>query len=192
MTKKARKVTTRIKAKTMTKKIRTKTATTNDGDMMGGGEDDEGVAGVDEKKEKTEGGDGGGSGRTDHGPTKKRRKGGEGQVMRKDMEGVVASSTDAVAGLVDLVPPKSVSDNGAEVDAENNDATSAGHENSPPDGRDDDDNDRDGGRASSTNDGGVHQFLYLNGVTSLSWDRHSRTLLAGAIGDRNLRLMDNT
>lgn len=36
------------------------------------------------------------------------------------------------------------------------------------------------------------QVVYLNGVTSLSWDRHSRTLLAGAIGDRNLRLMDNT
>jgi len=32
----------------------------------------------------------------------------------------------------------------------------------------------------------------VNGVTSLSWDRRSRTLLAGAIGDKNLRLMDNT
>ena len=36
------------------------------------------------------------------------------------------------------------------------------------------------------------QLQYVNGVTSLSWDRRSRTLLAGAIGDRNLRLMDNT
>ena len=39
---------------------------------------------------------------------------------------------------------------------------------------------------------GGRQLAYLNGVTSLSWDRHGRTLLAGAIGDRNLRLMDNT
>jgi len=36
------------------------------------------------------------------------------------------------------------------------------------------------------------QLRYMNGVTSLSWDRRSRTLLAGAIGDKNLRLMDNT
>jgi len=36
------------------------------------------------------------------------------------------------------------------------------------------------------------QVQYVNGVTSLSWDRRSRTLLAGAIGDKNLRLMDNT
>ena len=36
------------------------------------------------------------------------------------------------------------------------------------------------------------QVQYINGVTSLSWDRRSRTLLAGAIGDKNLRLMDNT
>mmetsp|Transcript_15409 Transcript_15409/g.31363 ORF Transcript_15409/g.31363 Transcript_15409/m.31363 type:complete len:852 (+) Transcript_15409:452-3007(+) len=36
------------------------------------------------------------------------------------------------------------------------------------------------------------QLEYLNGVTSISWDHHSRTLLAGAIGDYNLRLMDNT
>ncbi|KAL9186097.1 hypothetical protein ACHAXT_005335 [Thalassiosira profunda] len=36
------------------------------------------------------------------------------------------------------------------------------------------------------------QLRYKNGVTSLSWDRRGRTLLAGAIGDRNLRLMDNT
>jgi len=35
------------------------------------------------------------------------------------------------------------------------------------------------------------QLTYVNGVTSLSWDRHNRTLLAGAIGDYNLRLMDN-
>ncbi|KAL7541207.1 hypothetical protein ACHAXR_012653, partial [Thalassiosira sp. AJA248-18] len=37
-----------------------------------------------------------------------------------------------------------------------------------------------------------NQLQYMNGVTSLSWDRRSRTLLAGAIGDKNLRLMDNT
>mmetsp|Transcript_28152 Transcript_28152/g.44299 ORF Transcript_28152/g.44299 Transcript_28152/m.44299 type:complete len:725 (-) Transcript_28152:66-2240(-) len=36
------------------------------------------------------------------------------------------------------------------------------------------------------------QLTYVNGVTSLSWDRHSRTILAGAIGDYNLRLMDNS
>lgn len=36
------------------------------------------------------------------------------------------------------------------------------------------------------------QLTYVNGVTSLSWDRHNKTILAGAIGDYNLRLMDNT
>lgn len=36
------------------------------------------------------------------------------------------------------------------------------------------------------------QLQYMNGVTSLSWDRRSRTLLAAAIGDKNIRLMDNT
>ena len=37
-----------------------------------------------------------------------------------------------------------------------------------------------------------NQLTYVNGVTSLSWDRHNRTILAGAIGDYNLRLMDNS
>ena len=36
------------------------------------------------------------------------------------------------------------------------------------------------------------QLTYVNGVTSLSWDRHNKTILAGAIGDYNLRLMDNS
>lgn len=36
------------------------------------------------------------------------------------------------------------------------------------------------------------QLTYVNGVTSLSWDRHNETILAGAIGDYNLRLMDNS
>ena len=36
------------------------------------------------------------------------------------------------------------------------------------------------------------QVQYMNGVTSLSWDRRSRTILGGAIEDKNLRLMDNT
>jgi hypothetical protein len=36
------------------------------------------------------------------------------------------------------------------------------------------------------------QLAYVNGVTSLSWDRHNQTILAGAIGDNNLRLMDNS
>ena len=36
------------------------------------------------------------------------------------------------------------------------------------------------------------QSNYVNGVTSLSWDRHNRTVLAGSIGDYNLRLMDNS
>lgn len=36
------------------------------------------------------------------------------------------------------------------------------------------------------------QLTYVNGVTSLSWDRHSSRILAGAIGDYNLRLMDNS
>ncbi|KAL7545503.1 hypothetical protein ACHAWF_008852 [Thalassiosira exigua] len=38
----------------------------------------------------------------------------------------------------------------------------------------------------------AEQVMYENGVTHLSWDRGSHTLLAGAIGDRNLRLMDNS
>lgn len=37
-----------------------------------------------------------------------------------------------------------------------------------------------------------NQLEYINGATSLSWGRRSRTLLAGAVGDKNLRLMDNT
>lgn len=36
------------------------------------------------------------------------------------------------------------------------------------------------------------QLTYVNGVTSLSWERHNKTILAGAIGDYNLRLMDNS
>jgi len=46
--------------------------------------------------------------------------------------------------------------------------------------------------AAATTDKEPPQLKYVNGVTSLSWDRRSRTLLAGSIGDRNLRLMDNT
>ena len=35
------------------------------------------------------------------------------------------------------------------------------------------------------------QFEYRNGVTSLSWSRRSRLLLVAAVGDRNIRLVDN-
>ena len=58
-----------------------------------------------------------------------------------------------------------------------------------------DDYDNEGeGSSSSTSDTDTQQqqLVYRNGVTSLSWDRRGRTLLAGAIGDTNLRLMDNT
>lgn len=33
---------------------------------------------------------------------------------------------------------------------------------------------------------------YVNGVTSVTWSRRSRSLLAGALGDRNVRLIDTT
>jgi hypothetical protein len=188
VSKMTRTMTTRIApmTKTMKEELTTKTATTtNDGDVvMGGAVEDVSVPGaVDEKEEKTgddgiEGGDGGGSGWSDTDLKKRRME----QVEehrgdRKEVKGggAVASSTDALPGLVDVVPPKPVSVDGAEVGAENNDAPSAGHGNAPSDVV-----------------GVARQFSYLNGVTSLSWDRHSRTLLAGAIGDRNLRLMDNT
>jgi len=35
------------------------------------------------------------------------------------------------------------------------------------------------------------QFEYRNGVTSLSWSKRSRLLLVAAVGDRNVRLVDN-
>ena len=39
--------------------------------------------------------------------------------------------------------------------------------------------------------GAEEQFEYRNGVTSLSWSKRSRLLLVAAIGDRNIRLVDN-
>lgn len=43
------------------------------------------------------------------------------------------------------------------------------------------------------NEGSVSQNKSIfNGVTSVTWSRRSRTLLAGAVGDRTVRLMDNT
>eukprot|EP00563_Minutocellus_polymorphus_P000431 CAMPEP_0181032916 /NCGR_PEP_ID=MMETSP1070-20121207/6982_1 /TAXON_ID=265543 /ORGANISM="Minutocellus polymorphus, Strain NH13" /LENGTH=743 /DNA_ID=CAMNT_0023110315 /DNA_START=33 /DNA_END=2261 /DNA_ORIENTATION=- len=39
--------------------------------------------------------------------------------------------------------------------------------------------------------GAEEQFEYRNGVTSLSWSKRSRLLLVAAVGDRNIRLVDN-
>ena len=39
--------------------------------------------------------------------------------------------------------------------------------------------------------GAEEQFEYRNGVTSLSWSKRSRLLLIAAVGDRNIRLVDN-
>lgn len=39
--------------------------------------------------------------------------------------------------------------------------------------------------------GAQEQFEYRNGVTSLSWSKRSRLLLIAAVGDRNIRLVDN-
>ena len=40
--------------------------------------------------------------------------------------------------------------------------------------------------------GSEPSFKYLNGVTSVTWSRRSRSLLAGAVGDRHVRLIDTT